>query len=344
MSSRTINRPLQPRYESQHPSQARLLERQGELRQRNQRALVRVDELVRSQQDLSRSLGSELKDMQAQGAQLDALEARDQDIGVLASLMRSFNRRKRLLERHSVAEDLLERYQGVSQSLARASAFSDELQLCALELQEGVQQLHEEIARAARDRRRGAQLVLDLDQAIQELESAGCGDVQEAAQLDQMQFEQRSATLRVELHQAQVELLGQELLPAKALRDTMLSLHEEMAAFVLRASSTVNSAGRRIQALGVAADAPAVVAELQQSLLELGTAMQATEQYVEQAQDLLVRVLPDLSAQLAGQGAVEDLALTSDLRQISRERARALADQALRRAAEDEVETCLDGR
>ena len=72
MSSRSINRPLQLRQESQHPSQARLLERHGELRQRNQRALVRVDDLVRSRQEHSRCLGSELKDMQDQGAQLDA--------------------------------------------------------------------------------------------------------------------------------------------------------------------------------------------------------------------------------------------------------------------------------
>ena len=53
-----------------------------------------------------------------------------------------------ILERRSVSEELLHRYEHVSRRLRQASAFSDELRLTALKMQEEVEALHEECAKA----------------------------------------------------------------------------------------------------------------------------------------------------------------------------------------------------
>jgi len=162
-----------------------------------------------------------------------------------------------------------------------------------------------------------------------------------ARQVDQLSYQLRTRAVELEQHMARERLARQHLEPARQLRDTVLSLQEDMSRFVTAATATVNSAGRRIQALGMAADAPVVVRELQQGLEELDQAMQATQDYVQQSQDLLTRVLPELSRKLEAQGEVEGEVLSSSLEEISRERAKSLADQALRRSAEAEVDDAL---
>jgi hypothetical protein len=91
----------------------------------------------------------------------------------------------------------------------------------------------------------------------------------------------------------------------------------------------------------MAADAPVVVGELQESLAQLGSAMEVTQTYVEQTQELLHRVLPDLSSRVADEIENRNLLLTSTLEDVSREKARLQADSALRNAADAEVEEWL---
>ena len=57
--------------------------------------------------------------------------------------------------------------------------------------------------------------------------------------------------------------------------------------------------------------------------------------------DRITDVLPELSARLAAQREMEEVAVTSELDQVSREHARALAERTLREAAEAEVEEYL---
>ncbi len=330
-----------PHYEGGTPSQSALLERRKALRTRHQRSMAQVTDLARSQQELSAELGNELTQMRTQAGQLDELEQRAAETGLLAALTRAFARRRAILQRRSVAEGLLRRYETASQCLRRASAFSDELRLCALELQEQVDELHAELERSERNRLRAAEAVVALDDAIAEIEPPPGGGEEQTRErrFDELQFRQRSEALALELFQAADDLLGQELPPARALRDTVMELHEEMARFVLGAESAINTAGRRIQALGMAADAPMVVAELQTSMAELGAAMEATEHYVEQAQHLLTHVLPELNAEMAARTRTDNDILVDDLDSISRERSRALAEQALKDAARAEVES-----
>ncbi len=328
--------------QGEQPSQAALQERRVELRQSSRIAIERADGMLRSQQTISEELGQQLGQLREQGEQLHDLEQRDQESGLLAQLVRSINRRQRTLERRSAAEGLLERYQAVSAQLGRAAAFTDELQLCALELQSSVETLHAEIETAQRTGRSCAGRLQQLTRTLDDIEQASEPVAGRAGLVDKLGFELQHETLRIELFEAQARLLGEELEPARALRDTMLELYREMSAFVRAARSNADSAGRRIQALGLAADAPLVVAELQSSLEELGSAMRATEDYVSQTQRLLVDVLPGLSAQLEARVSTDGELLSDDLGQVSRERARATADRALRRAAEAEVDDWLD--
>jgi hypothetical protein len=335
-----------PQYEGQRPTQASLLERRDSLRGRHRETLARVNGLVHSQHEISQELGSELSAMQGNGQRLDELRAADDDSGVLAALVRTFNRRRVILERRSVAEELLHRYEHVSRKLRQASAFSDELRLTALGLQEEVEELHGEFAQAQRNERAAAQRVQDLEAQLALLES-GEFEVTKTEReqlIDKLQFEERSESLSIELFRAQASLLRHEVAPARALRDTVMGMHEEMAHFVLAATARVNGAGRKIQALGMAADAPTVINELNESLAELDMAMEATEIYVAQAQELLTRVLPEMSRTLSVTAHTQALELTDDLRDMSRERAKSLADQALREDAMSEVESWLDNK
>ncbi len=335
----TVPPPVQ--YQGERPTQAALQRRRAELRTGNRQALERANGLVRGQQEISQELSRELGELQDQGSHLQDIEAREQETGLLASLVRSLNRRQRLLERRSASAGLLEKYEAVTRRLSKAAAFTDELQFCALELQSAVEKLHDQVAMAERNRRRGAERIVALERSLGEIEAAEGTVAGESALLDKLQFELRHEGLQIELFEAQARLLRDEVIPTKTLRDTMLDLYQEMAAFVQAARSNADAAGRRIQALGLAADAPIVVTELQASLDDLGTAMRATEQYVAQTQDLLVRVLPELSAKLEARAEAEALELSDDLSQVSRERARASANRALRREAEAEVESWM---
>jgi hypothetical protein len=329
-------------YQGERPTQAALQRRREQLRESGRSSLERADALVRSQQLISQDLGQELGALQSHGAHLQELEQRDRERGLLAQLVRGLNRRQHLLERRSAAEGLLERYEAVTRQLGRAAAFTDELQLCALELQSAVESLHQELILSERNRRRGAERILAIERTLGEIDAAEGPVAGRESLLDKLHFEQRHETLQVELFEAQVRLLRAELDPARALRDTMLDLYQEMAGFVQAARSSADTAGRRIQALGLAADAPMVVAELQASLDELGTAMQATEAYLGQTQRLLVEVLPALSARLEARVGIDGVELATDLDEVSRERARASADRALREAAQAEVDGWLD--
>lgn len=316
------------------PTQAGLLDRRQALTAGHRRALERVNQLVSSQQEITQSLTGGLQGMQERGRELDALDAQERQRGILAAVSRAFSRRRTVLARRSIAEGLLSQYEQVSGSLRRASAFADELHLCALELQDEVEQLHAEHARNLDGARAAAEQVMAIEAALDSLDAV---DHDTRAQEDRLRFDQRTTSGRMELYRAGAGLCREELEPARALRDTVLELHEEMARFVLQATSSVNAAGRRIQALGVAADAPAVVAELNASLQQLDAAMNATEHYLDSAQHLLTRVLPELSARLERDGAHRRLDLADDIDALSRERARELADRALRESAEAEV-------
>jgi hypothetical protein len=334
-----------PCYEGERPTQASLLERRDSLQKRHRETLDQVNTLVKSQHEISQSLGDELAAMQNNGQRLDELST-DAEGGMLATLVRTFNRRRVILERRSVAEELLHRYEHVSRKLRQASAFSDELRLTALSMQEEVEELHGEFTQANRNERAAATRVQELESQLMMLES-GEFEVSRSEReqlMDKLQFEERSESLSIELFRAQGGLLTQEIAPARALRDTVMGMHEEMAHFVLAATARVNGAGRKIQALGMAADAPTVINELNESLAELDVAMEATEVYVAQAQELLTRVLPEMSRTLSVSAQSQALELTDDLQDMSRERARALADQALRTAAMSEVDSWLDNK
>ncbi|MED5370738.1 MAG: hypothetical protein VX899_06980 [Myxococcota bacterium] len=326
------------------PNQAALQQRREEIHKRHQEALAKVEALVKTQDELGRALDGELKAMKGHESALADLEAQQADDSMLASLMRRFTARRVILGRRSVAEGLLKQYELASLRLRQASAFSDELRLTALELQEQVDGLHRERVESAGNQRLSAERVLQVEAELEALE-AGTGnftDAERARRIDQLSFELREESLNMELFRVAEQLAADSLQPARALRDTVMELNEGMSGYVMKASGAVDNAGRRIQALGMAADAPLVVAELQESLSELGTAMEVTQTYVEQTQALLVDVLPDLSRRVSAEVNGRNLLLADSVSALSREKARAEADRRLRIEAEAEVEQWLE--
>ncbi len=332
-----------PKYRGETPSQAQLHEKREAIHKRHKSALAKVDELVRTQDELGKALNGELKNLKQHEKTLQELEARDTDDSMWASLVRRFSARNAILGRKSVAEALLRQYEVASTRLRQATAFSDELRLTALELQDQVDQLHQSRVEAKGNERIAAQRVIQTELELEGLEGTEHGYTEEEAarRIDQLTFQLRSESLNLELFRASSELAAESLSPTRALRDTVMELHEGMSGYVMNASGAVDSAGRRIQALGMAADAPLVVAELQESLTELGTAMEVTAAYVEQTQRLLTEVLPDLSTRIRDEVENRNLLLTDELHEVSRERAKALADRALQAEAEAEVAAWL---
>lgn len=324
-------------YAAGPPTTRQLQERRDALKVSHDASLEQVSRLALDQARLSEGLGEELAGMQTDGLTLTELEARERETGILAALSRTLNRRRTVLARRSVGESLLRRYEAASQRLRESSAFCDELRLCGLDLQAQVDGLHVELGRVREDARAAAGRVVALDEAMDAIDAgASLPEGTTRAQLrERVAFDERTQAAALDLLRARERLLAQELGPARELRDTVLTLHEELSRFVLKATSAVDTSGRQIQALGMAADAPTVVAELHDSLAELGTAMQATERYVRAAQQLVGDTLPRLSAELeADQGLITGVI---DAESLDRAQARALADQALRQAAEAEV-------
>ncbi len=318
------------------------LARRRELHRRQQSASMRrVDALVQTQQSLGRELGAGLDQLRAQSAELQRLESERTDGSFLASLVRPFTARRTALARRSVAEELLKVYERTSARLREATAFTDELKLCALELQQEVDRLHRELAEATHNERVAARRVLEAEDALAELERAGLEPDELARRRDRFTFDLKTEAVNLELYRVAAEQCRQHLGPARALRDTVLQLHEDMARYVINATHTVNASGRRIQGLGVMADAPIVVQELQESLDELSEAMDATVRYIADSQRLVEEILPDLSARLDARDEADNLELTASLEEVDRARARKMAERALREAADREIDDLL---
>ncbi len=330
-------------YKGGPPSQAGVVERQRALAKRRKDALNTVAELADNQQDVATELRTDLVLLTDKGHALDEIERDAADATFITSLVRRFTRRRTMLTRKSATEELLRQYEKVSVRLRRASAFSDELRLCALELQQDVQQLSVEYTNARDNAQLAAKRILDIETALDQAKSGNSSDDDLGAVLDTLAFELRQATVNLQLFQAAAEVCRENVGPARELRDTVMSLHAELSEFVTRASGTVNQSGRRIQALGMAADAPAVVAELQESLAELQDAMEVTTEYVENTRRLVGTVLPQLTAQLEAHKEVNAIDGLYKVDDITRERAHAAAERALREAAEAEVEASLRG-
>lgn len=331
-----------PDLQGETPSQALLLEEQAGLRSQHQERLRRVQGLVQGHASLSSEVKGELATALEARAALEALSQEATSPGLLASIARALGRRRVLLERKSAAEQLVTQFQAVQVSLSKASAFSDELRLCALELQAEVDRLHEVTGESGGNAQACARKILEIESALTTLErTAELSEDERARFKDALRFEERSQGIALELFRARRSLCQQELGPARELRDTVLSLHEDMARFVQQAGSTVNGQGHRIQALGLAADAPVVIAELHARMQGLDELASASQLYIDQAQHLLTEVLPELSQRLEASSRVRSLEVSEGLEDLSRERARELADRALRDAADAEVSAAL---
>ena len=332
-----------PKYRGEVPTESELNARREAIHKRHEKALAKVDTLMATQAELGQALDGELTNMRGHQETLSELERRESDDSLLGALVRRFSSRQAILGRKSVAEGLLTQFELTSMRLRQATAFSDELRLVSLELQEQVDKLHSNRVESRGNHRTAAQRVLELELELEKLEQGAYDltDAERARQIDALTFQLRRESLNMELFRAAGQLAEDSLEPTRALRDTVMELHEGMAGYVLQAGSAVDAAGRKIQALGMAADAPVVVGELQESLAQLGSAMEVTQTYVEQTQELLHRVLPDLSSRVADEIENRNLLLTSTLEDVSREKARIQADSALRNAADAEVEEWL---
>ncbi len=331
-------------YLGEQLTHAMLQRRQQRVQERHRDAMGQVSGLLETNTELGAELGEGLRTLDRQRGELQRVERQDSDSSLLASLVRPFTARRSALTRRSIAEGLLRQYEQVSVRLREATAFSDELKLCALEMQQEVDRLHRELGEALHNQRVAATRVLECEHSLSALDAGvGLSVEQRARRRDRFTFDLRTEMVSLELYKAAAELCRQHMPPARALRDTVLQLHEDMAGYVLSASHTVNAAGRRIQGLGMLADAPVVVAELQESIDSLNEAMAATADYVERSQRLIAEVLPELSARVAAETSATVAALAVELGAIDREKSRIEAERALRSSAEDEIERLLRG-
>ena len=319
------------------PTHAETLANERDVLSRHRTAVAKVDQLALQQKQVGDELDRDLGGLLQQGSALDVIEQRQSETGFLANLTRRFTARSELLARRSIAEKLLHRYEVVNARLTEASAFVDELRLTSLELQEEVDRLHGELARSTEEEVRLAERI---DAIEEELDSIA--EQPDAAQrIDKLMFEERVAATDVALWTANARIARQGLKPARLLRDHVLQLHGDVARYVGNARGIVREAGHRIQALGTAADAALVVSELRSSLEDLQQTMAATEGYLRSTQDLYVRVLPELTANLEAHYADQSVSLHTLAPVLSREAARERAEQAHREAAQAELAQLL---
>jgi len=328
--------------EDQSWTESALQRRQAELQERQGAAISRVGTLLVTQRRVGAELSAGLKVLGQHRATLERMERQASEVSLLASFVRPFTARRSALARRSIAEGLLQQYERVSVRLREATAFSDELSLSTLELQEDVDRLHRDLAHAVRTQRVTAERVVKGEQELAVIESDPDSDPDElAARRDRATFDLRTDSVTLELLRATAQLCRHHLPAARSLRDTVLKLHEEMSHYVVSATHAVNAAGRRIQGLGMLADAPIVVAELQEGLHELDLAMRATADYIARSQVLLAEVLPSLTARLESDAEAGALLLSDGLGRTDRDRSRREAERVLREAAEAEIDQLL---
>jgi len=318
------------------PSHAETLAREKQILRRHRDAVQRIDRFAVQQRQVGDELDRELATLLEQSATLDALEERQRETGFLAALTRRFTARADLLARRSVAERLLRHFEVVNGKLAQAAHVVDELRLTSLELQQDVDGLHAELAEATDEEVRLAARIAEIEDELDVITE----DPTAARRIDQLMFEERTAATDVALWHARARIAREGLEPARTLRDDVLDLHGEMARFVTAARGAVGEAGRRIAAMGAAADAAVVVDELRASLDELQSAIGATEQYVASTRHLQEQVLPEITAQLEAHYATQGQALPR-AGAADRAEARRRADQALLDAAEAELAALL---
>ena len=319
-----------------------LQRRQADVQERQRRAVARVGTLLVTQRRVGAELGAGLKVLGQHRGALERMERQAGDASLITSLVRPFTARRSALARRSIAEGLLRQYERVSVRLREATAFADELSLSALELQVEVDRLHAELAEATHRHRVIEARITEIEAELAALDASDPQlDADAVARLrDRLAFELRRESVTLDLLRASAQLCRHHLPAARSLRDTVLRLREEMAHYVVSATHTVNAAGRRIQGVGLLADAPIVIAELQEGLHDLDLAMRATVDYVERSQVLLAEVLPSLTARLEADAEAGAL-LVLDSRDQERERARLDAERGLRDAAEAEIDALL---
>lgn len=323
-------------------TESALERRQTELQERQAAAISRVGTLLVTQRRVGAELGAGLKMLDQHRVTLERMERQASDVSLLSSIVRPFTARRSALARRSIAEGLLQQYERVSVRLREATAFSDELSLSTLELQEEVDRLHRDLAHAVHAQRVTAERVVRGERELANIESDPDTDPDElAARRDRTTFDLRTDSVTLDLLRATAQLCRHHLPAARSLRDTVLKLHEEMAHYVVSATHAVNAAGRRIQGLGMLADAPIVVAELQEGLHELDLAMRATADYVARSQVLLAEVLPSLTARLESDAEAGALLLADGLGTVDRDRSRREAERVLREAADAEIDALL---
>ncbi len=310
------------------PTVAAFEERRLALRERGLSSVHRVQDLSEAQLELGSSLRRDLAGLTERGSAVGQLQ-QDANAGVLAGLVRRLTARRDALARRSATAALMAQYETVQTALRRATALADDLRVCAVELQGAVDDLHGAQSEAEADAAKVATRVLVLE--------AGLTSPESAQARDRLHFELANESTRLELLEGMAELSRDQLGPARRLRDTVQRLHAQTAKYVLNAAGTVNEAGRSIQALGVAADAPLVVLELQQALAALNESLVGGDDAMELAQDLVANVLPDLDAQLSAADETRRLVDNGPGR-LDVGHTKLQAEKALRRAAQSEVD------
>ena len=332
------------RYRGEVVSHAVLQRRKHEVETRRASALARVDTLATQQSDLGQQLVAEVSELEKREVALQRHEQAESQAGLIASITRRLTVWRTAAPRRSFTEALLAQYKTVSTRLREASQFSDEVQLCALEMQEELDRLHRDLSDAEHNQHVARERIAELHSALAEVEEdPSLSDAERERRRDRHTYDLRTAMIALELHKTAAVQCGRHLEPARALRDTVLHLHEQMSTYVVQATHTVDSAGRSVHALGTMADAPAVVSELQQSIDELHAAMDATEHYIDQSQRFLAEVLPSLRDRIEKANA-QDSAFIGETRDVIEGTARRLTDEAeLRTAAQAEVERFLSG-
>lgn len=318
-----------------------LTERRERFLRRHRAALTKVEELRHTREQIGQALEGEVQVLQEQGERLRKMEVEREAGGVFVALVRRLSGGRQMLARRTVAEALNAQFQAASTRLRQASAFSDELRLCALELQAEVAALHDELREAEQQLRARSGAVEGLRARLAAVQ-AGEQELsleERDRQLDHLSFALREAVLGLEHVRIGAEFSGAQIGPTRALRDTVMALYEGMSRYVLAASASLDAAGRRIQPLSMAADAPVVIAELRESIGDLDAAMSATAAYVQQTREILDRTLPVLtdSMRLSDSG-LGQLSTTQ-----AEARAQSLADGALQGAANAEVDRWIKG-
>jgi hypothetical protein len=260
-------------------------------RTRQTEQMATLDKLRTRNVAVQSALAGEMNALQGLSAQLDGPESSE---GVATWLRRTFSFLPGVDAQEpgsaSVEALLREQFEASQARLSEAAAFTDRLEVAQTDLYDEVDRLNGRIVEAAENEGLAAAHLLAVEahqhDLIHQRERAPDAATRQRvqAELDRCKRVLAEHATRLKLYDTAADRLAQLKLNTQRLAETVAHLRSDIGRYVMAASEKLDLVSGQINAVGVAADATAVMIELKQALSGMTASLNEATRFVSRTQ------------------------------------------------------------